>query len=433
VIFDVGTNPHTMDQGGKTGLHFAGWSGSAKDIQALLKAGADVHAKDLKGRTALHCAGGSGSTEAVEALLAAGARVHAKDNHRRTPLHYAGVSGSAGAVKALLAAGAKVHTADYSGRTALHCAGESGSAMAIEALLAAGADVHTEDNSERTALHMVSRSGAAEAVAALVAAGADVSGTDEDAWTALHFAASYGNTGAVAALLGHGAEPSPVCHTGETPLCLAVALGHREIIGLLPTEHPSDAISTPAHEAVRNERLELLNAPQVHFFLNEADKDCGDSVLHIAARRAHLPSVEALLHLNVWVRPHNVDGHTPLACALEWLDPFLCAQRDVVALPPGTRSNNSREAVAVGRRDILGRDVAVGRPVRRAAVDDSVRDKLDEWRGVVLALLREGADTEGLSRDAAQLCARVVASEPSLGPWQAVRLLRGKRVKRKAT
>jgi len=39
-----------------------------------------VHAQTNNGVTALHWAGGSGRAEAVDALLAAGADVHAKSN-----------------------------------------------------------------------------------------------------------------------------------------------------------------------------------------------------------------------------------------------------------------------------------------------------------------------------------------------------------------
>jgi len=65
-----------------------------------------------------------------------------------------------------------------------------------------------------------------------------------------------------------------------------------------------------------------------------------------------------------------------------------------------------------------------------AAADCSRRT--DDWRAVVINLHHEGASTEGMGLYSVQLCDRVVASVPSLGPWQAARLLRTKRVKSKA-
>jgi len=79
--------------------------------------------------------------------------------------------------------------------------------------------------------------------------------TDHDGWTALHFAVSRDYQPIVAALLRLDADPTPVCCTGETPLCIAVAVGHREIIDLPPPTHPANAVSTPALEAVKRKRV----------------------------------------------------------------------------------------------------------------------------------------------------------------------------------
>eukprot|EP00168_Porphyra_purpurea_P008994 TRINITY_DN217_c0_g1_i4.p2 TRINITY_DN217_c0_g1~~TRINITY_DN217_c0_g1_i4.p2 ORF type:complete len:407 (-),score=128.62 TRINITY_DN217_c0_g1_i4:206-1426(-) len=382
----------------------------------------DAGANDEK--TALHYAAWGGHAKAVQALVAAGADVNAQAHHGRFALHWAGLSGCAEAVQALLAAGADVHAKNNDGRTALHEAGRERGAEALRALLAAGANVHVITNNDRTALHFVAWNDGSKAVEVVLEAGADVHIIDQDGWSPLHCAVSRGNTFMVAALLHRGAHPTATILLGVTPLCMAVTLGHRAIMDLLPAEHPPDATSTPALEAVRYTRLGMLDHAKVRPFLHTADKDAGDRVLHIASRRANRRAVVALLRRGADARRPNAVDETPLAAALKWLTDLLARRRAAAALNPDTRP------------DIPLRVVATGHVVRRrrgaeerATVSDADRECLDDWRVVVLALLCGGADTLGMSSSAVALCARVVASVPWLGPRQAARLAATRRIK----
>jgi len=231
----------------------------------------------------------------------------------------------------------------------------------------------------------------------------------------------------VAALLRHGANPTAAILLGVTPLCMAVTLGHQPIMDLLPAEHPADATSTPALEAVRHKRLTLLDHPTVRPFLHAADKDAGDRVLHVASRRADRQAVVALLHRGADARRPNGVDETPLAAALKWLLDLLARRRAAAALSPDSRPDIPLRAVAVGHALRRGRGAA-----ERASVSAADRARLDDWRVVVVALLHAGADTVGLSRRAAALAARVVASVPTLGPRQAARLTTTRRIKRPA-
>ena len=399
-------------------LHWATRGGSADAVKTLLAVGADVDVRASDGCTALHNAGTSGSADAVKALLAAGADVDVRTNDGRTALHKAGRRGSAVAVKALLAAGAAVDVRANDGRTALHEAGSRGSADTVKALLAAGADIDVPAYDGRTALHNAGQVGSVGVVMALLAAGAEMNAADDDGWTPLHHAVSRGHTSTTSVILRGGADPAPVCCTGETPLCIAVKLGHRHIMALLPPDHPPNAVSTPALEAVKSRRIALLDDSRVRPFLHTPDRTSGDGVLHVAARRAHLPSVVALLRRHVDVRHTNIEDETPLACALSWYLKKLSAARDLAG-------------IMVGRPDIQLRVVAEGlrpprpRPdgLRPGAVSDALRRRVYEWRAMVVVLFHGGALTTGLGRGGVRLCTRVVASFPSLGPRQAVRLL----------
>jgi len=321
-------------------------------------------------------------------------------------------------VDALLAAGADVHAKDDGGWTALHSAGRSGRAEAVDTLLAAGADVHVKDNGGSTALHAACKAGCTRAVDAMAAGRADLDATNNDGWEPLHFAVSKGHTPVVAALLRLGADPTPVCCTGETPLCIAVMLGHREIIDLLPPTHPTNAVSTPALEAVKRRRVDLLDNDRVRPSLHDPDRTTRDRVLHVAARRADATTVGALLRRHVDAQSVNIADETPLGSAVSWYEKKLSAARDLAG-------------VMAGRPDLHLRAVAEGRrppPPRRdgltpGAVSDAMRRQLRDWRLVIVMLLHGGAVTKGLCQSSVKLCARVVASFPSLGPRQAVRLL----------
>ncbi|OSX80055.1 hypothetical protein BU14_0060s0020 [Porphyra umbilicalis] len=320
-----------------------------------------------------------------------------------------------------------MHAKDNLGSTALHSAGGSERAEAVNALLAAGADVHAKRNDGLTALHMAGREGGAATVEALAAGSADLKATDQDGWTALHFAVSRGHTPVVAALLQLGAAPTPVCSAGETPLCIAVALGHREIIDLLPPTHPANAVSTPALEAVKRKRVALLDNDRVRPFLHDTDRASRDRVLHVAARRADATTVVALLHRRADVRSANIQDETPLASALSWYAKKLSAARDLAGVMAG-RPDLHLRAVAEGLRPPPPRTDGL----TPGAVSAAMHEQIDGWRRVVIVLLHAGAVTKGLGHDGAALCARVVASFPSLGPRRAVRLLCTRRLKVKS-
>jgi len=197
-------------------------------------------------------------------------------------------------------------------------------------------------------------------------------------------------------------------------------------MALLPPDHPADAVSTPALEAVKGQRIGLLDHSRVRPFLHTPDRTSGDGVLHVAARRAHLPSVVALLRRDVDVRSTNVEDETPLACALSWYLKKLSAARDLAGVMAG-RPDTHLRVVAEGRRPPPPRPDGL----RPGAVSDALRRQVHDWRAMVVVLFHGGAVTTGLGRGSVRLCARVVASFPSLGPRQAVRLLCTRRLRRK--
>ena len=68
---------------------------------------------------------------------------------------------------------------------------------------------------------------------ALTAAGVDVDERDEQGWTALNWAAGRGDADAVRALLDHGADITLTGRDNRTPLRIAKAAGHEEVVAIL--------------------------------------------------------------------------------------------------------------------------------------------------------------------------------------------------------
>lgn len=248
----------------------------------------------------------------------------------------------------------------------------------------------------------------------------DVNAKDNDFLTPLHCAVLSGHTSVVAKLLQWGADPSAVSKLSDSPLCLAAALGHGEIVDLLGGDHPRDAVSTPLHQAARYGRVEMIGKPQVRRFLDTID-GCGETALHVAVRGADPRMVFALIDHGADVGPLNEDGHTPLRVAMNRLDHRKSEAR---ATPTGRLRRASGY-----RPDVALQLVAAGHVVRRqrgdaerAALPERLVAQMDKWRAVVLTLISHGAQVVGLGRSHLRLCVRLVASAHGYGPRQAARL-----------
>lgn len=87
------------------------------EIEKLLDAGADVNERDEGGRSALHLAVFSGSEELVSLLLARGADPNAQDHKGVTPLNTTrSFNGLEGISRLLLSAGADPGLKDHEGK-----------------------------------------------------------------------------------------------------------------------------------------------------------------------------------------------------------------------------------------------------------------------------------------------------------------------------
>lgn len=128
--------------------------GQIKEVANLLKLGVYINTLDEHGRTPLHYAVQIGQIDLVKLLLDAEALVNEKDEVGKTPLHYAVQSGQIDLVKLFLDAEALVDETDELGRSPIFYAITAGSAPVIKLLVEYGAaDVSLADNCDYTPLY----------------------------------------------------------------------------------------------------------------------------------------------------------------------------------------------------------------------------------------------------------------------------------------
>lgn len=209
------------------------------------------------------------------------------------------------------------------------------------------------------------------------------------------------------------ADCKAVTINGETPLYMAATLGHREIVELLPPEHPSGAISTPLHAAAQHERVQLFDTPQLLSFLSAAD-ETSNTALHVAAGDVRAGTVRALVERGADVRRRNEDNKTPLHKALSWLDRTL-HRAQMMAGRRGHVGSRLRSEAAGG---FFGRTQNSALP----AALSGVAEKLREFQATVYVLVHAGSSLRDLGVRGRLLCNRIVHNANPHGPRQANRL-----------
>eukprot|EP01133_Synstelium_polycarpum_P011503 gene11503-13419_t len=326
---------NSLDNNGRSPLHFAAYAGKCEAIQALIVHGAFVNVgltpidsgninnrqRKESGVTPLHEAAASGDLRAVTILVENHANVNAR-SYYGTPLHFATSAGENGhlIIKYLVQHGADARQRNEQGMTPLHVAAFHGMPECLATLIAGGgAEVNgkCEDGSTPLlkAIHGASGSEAKENN------GADPNIANDQDETPLHFAGYYGLVEIVQALIGRGANLEARDKWGETPLHKCVYTNQLRALELLVSmgarmtavNHEAE---TPLHIAVRKSSGECSTTLVAKGAPLNAPNKYGEAPLHYAASAGAIEL--AMLLLERGATPHLADaqGDIPLMVAL---------------------------------------------------------------------------------------------------------------------
>jgi ankyrin repeat protein len=338
-----------LDGHGILALHKAASEGADARARELLRAGAAVDAASGRGVTPLMLAARGGHAPMVHLLLAAGADAGALDENEWGALHFAALANSREAVQALLAAGAEAHAQDDHGVTPFHMAAKNEQRRSFNALVAhafprlrehgTGLLLHccscipTSHCSElleadpphapvpSMLIHMAAASADADTCEELLSSGADARYvTRISRRTALHAAAEHDNAGCAAALLTAGADVAAADAKGATPLSLATAGGHADMVRLLRAhaargstlDREESEAETALRMAVWNGDVARATALLDRGVALDVPHSNGLSLLHHAAQAGSVEVVTLLLARGADAGARDSFGNVPL-------------------------------------------------------------------------------------------------------------------------
>ncbi|OQR91705.1 ankyrin repeat and protein kinase domain-containing protein 1 [Achlya hypogyna] len=305
-------------------MYFAAEGGKEAEVARLLQKQAPLEWTDEREDTPLLKAASHGHEGVVRQLIAAGANVHHENYYQWTPLHNAAYGGHVAIVRQLLAAGAEINAVNKNGVTPLLAAVTQGYAEIVKLLLEAGAkDFKTTTVAFLTRgsrLHAINKH---DAVAVVL----------EKALTKTLFAAAAtGDSTEVTFVLDEGISPNcvnedaktaPYYQVGVSPIHVATARGHAEIVELLVAANADVNFrgqrgETPLHAAVgsRNESIVQLLL-KAGAYANVVDQ-AGQTLLHLAVLSdAHDIITELLRAPGIDVFKANQLGDSPLVTAIK--------------------------------------------------------------------------------------------------------------------
>lgn len=190
------------------------------------------------------------------------------DNTKRTALTWAAARGDEHAVRTLLKYDASPNTACIAGNSPLLLAARASRPGAIKPLIEAGARIDWKNSWQYTALHYAAYYQNTENhLRPLLEAGADMNAKDVFGLSPLAIAVDYGRAESARILLDYGANIESRDYTGYTPSLRCIEWNSHQILRLL--------LGRQAKYNVRTSR--------------------GDTVLHLAANRGDLKTIQILI------------------------------------------------------------------------------------------------------------------------------------------
>jgi len=353
ILLEYQADPNIADVVNQTPLFVASYQGSEENVKLLLDYGASLYHQDYQNRTVLHAAADAGNAKIITMILDHNhshppstdikiALVDFGDKDNRTALHYAAIGNQCDCVDSLVAGGANVNVVDNNLSTPLHLASEIGHDYVVDILIDDNANMEAVDKQGRTALHIACTEGKGYCVDLLIANGSEIMSLDGNGLSPLHLSVLNGQIEIVKLLLDgaevdtfdedgtevpfrNAAHPNVVDKNGRTCMHAAAELGDVVLCELLHQR------GTDLHLKDNSGRSPLhycgmwSQAGCVDWFLIkniEVDDldDANRTCLHYACYFGNYQVVHTLLRRSADVNASDINGDTPLLCALHEYD-----------------------------------------------------------------------------------------------------------------
>ncbi|XP_048239007.1 uncharacterized protein LOC124117623 [Haliotis rufescens] len=268
---------------GRTPVMTAAWRGKKGVFDFLVSKGADITLTDDDNDNILHLACRGGKKPLVEYLLPK-TDINIRGNVGLTPLMTATVNGKKDVFDFLVSKGADITLTDDDKNNILHLACEGGNKPLVEYLLPK-MDINCHGKRGWTPVMKGAYSGKKDTFELLLSKRANPSLTGDDNDTLLHAASRGGNIDIVRHVIGDF-DINTRGWKGHTPLMLAVAGGHTDVVDFL-VDHGAD--------------------------VNVVDND-GDGILHLACEKGNLKMVKHVISYSD-INLRDNFGWTPLSMA----------------------------------------------------------------------------------------------------------------------
>ncbi|EHK47127.1 hypothetical protein TRIATDRAFT_217580 [Trichoderma atroviride IMI 206040] len=317
----IAAAPDQIKQAGKyykwLPLHFTAHFGIVESMRLLLDCGADPDLVSDLGSTALALA--TDNSEIVHLLIEKGADLNIRDSSGKTAMMFAAWDKNSEILRMLVENGANLDMVDDKGVCALHYAVVSGSVDCVRILLAAGADQELlMSENEYSPLLLASEDGQTEIVRLLLENGANPEIKTTEPTTPLSVAIAGRHAEVVSILLEYGADyTAAFFRSALVPSVFAASLGQIPILEVLLSYGVDISLPTPRGITPLMGASMALQLYTMRFLLDKgaditAVDGSGRSVLFYAAEQGGADAIKLLLSNGANVFAIDNDGWTVL-------------------------------------------------------------------------------------------------------------------------
>ena len=235
----------------------------------------------------------------------------------------------------------------------LHVALRKKATEVIEYLLDCGYPLSIIDKNEDTALHVAAREGNEQVVAKFMDAGVSANCFNKDGETPLHIASKIGLPAIVRTLCDGGADVNLTGSSGRLPAHLAAGTGQEEIIKILlefgTNINVVDGTGRSAlHLAAGAGQAPAVSALLMHGADVKAFDDEGKSTVHYAVESGNLSVLYMLCEAGADLSAFDYSQKTPLHLAAKYVSAVLVRELLGLQTDPNVRDSDGRTPLHYG-------------------------------------------------------------------------------------